>query len=78
MFFNWYQVFTAKGLECALDLLEKKEVIASDLLHLLKNACARIINRHVTMNLEKLFVQCLRYKCYTKSWKRSNIHHINN
>ena len=55
MFSCWYQVFKAKGLECALDLLEQKEVIVSDLLHLLKNARARIINGSVTMNLDGHF-----------------------
>ena len=55
MFSSWGHIFMYKGLESALDLLEKREVIVSDLLHLLKNARSRIINGNVTMNLEGNF-----------------------
>ena len=58
MFTWWHDAFKGKGLECALALLEGREmddVIVSDLLHLLKNARARIINGNVTMNLDGMF-----------------------
>lgn len=55
LFSSWYQVFTRKGLESVLDLLEERDVIVSDLLHLFKNARARIINGNVTMNLDGEF-----------------------
>ena len=50
-----YGEFTSKGLESALTLLkEANDVVVSDLLHLFKNARARIINGRVTMNLNGL------------------------
>ena len=59
----WYGEFTSKGLESALTLLkEANDVVVSDLLHLFKNARARIINGRVTMNLNGLLPLSLKRK----------------